>query len=327
MGSRFLLLWVLGLICLLPSKSGAGSLPWGELQADLKGAPSIADSGNPEDETECLLCHKPYIEKFSTTRHAQVLAASHPGKLGSACETCHGPLGRHLKNMLAEKKKSPNSVQSKPGFVFSFKNSPAASKNRVCLQCHESAERVLLWRGSLHDNLGISCDKCHVVSQRRSRQHLLASRDPKKVCFQCHRDKRSKMMRTSHMPLREGKMTCSSCHNPHGGNGPNLLNESSINLTCFTCHQEKRGPFVWEHMPVRENCANCHDPHGSNFRPLLKQKLPFLCQQCHMQVFHPGDLYDGRKLGGTSRLGGKSCINCHSQVHGSNHPAGAKFQR
>jgi hypothetical protein len=24
---------------------------------------------------------------------------------------------------------------------------------------------------------------------------------------------------------------------------------------------------------------------------------------------------------------GRSCQNCHSQVHGSNHPSGARFQR
>lgn len=237
------------------------------------------------------------------------------------------PAGKAPEDQTVRKKGCRRFKKIKPRFLFSFKRASPRQKNQVCLQCHETRERVMAWQGSSHEMTGLSCDRCHFISKQRSRKNLLRNKDPKKVCFQCHREKRSKMMRTSHMPIREGKIDCSSCHNPHGSDGPSLLNQSSVNLTCFTCHQEKRGPFIWEHIPVRENCSNCHDPHGSNFRPLLKHKLPFLCQQCHMQVFHPGDIYDKRKLGATSRLGGKSCINCHSNIHGSTHPSGDKFQR
>ncbi len=43
-----------------------------------------------------------------------------------------------------------------------------------------------------------------------------------------------------------------------------------MNETCYTCHADKRGPFLWEHQPVNEDCTNCHTPHGSNITPLLK---------------------------------------------------------
>ena len=89
------------------------------------------------------------------------------------------------------------------------------------------------------------------------------------------------------MPVREGKMTCTSCHNPHGTVTPALLKENSLNDTCFTCHAEKRGPFLWNHPPVLESCANCHDPHGSNHEHMLKLAKPRLCQQCHCGVRHP----------------------------------------
>jgi len=134
------------------------------------------------------------------------------------------------------------------------------------------------------------------------------------------------------MPLREGKMDCASCHNPHGGPGPSLLKTASVNETCYTCHAEKRGPLLWEHPPVRENCANCHEPHGSNYPNLLKMKVPYLCQSCHVGAGHPSNIYNASNLpGGTGstdqRLLGKGCLNCHSQVHGSNHPSGPRFQR
>ena len=98
------------------------------------------------------------------------------------------------------------------------------------------------------------------------------------TCSQCHKNKRAEIWRTSHMPVREGKMTCSSCHNPHGSFGESLLKEATVNDTCYKCHAEKRGPFLFEHAPVRESCTNCHDPHGSVNDFMLKISRPRLCQ-------------------------------------------------
>ena len=46
-------------------------------------------------------------------------------------------------------------------------------------------------------------------------------------------------------------MTCSDCHNAHGSAGPMLMVRDSVNETCYTCHMEKRGPFVRNHQPVQ----------------------------------------------------------------------------
>jgi DmsE family decaheme c-type cytochrome len=118
---------------------------------------------------------------------------------------------------------------------------------------------------------------------------------------------------------------------------------NTVNETCYTCHAEKRGPFLWEHSPVVDDCTNCHTPHGSSNTPLLKSRAPFLCQQCHSGD-HGKNIYSGGNLPGgnitsvngiqgvanqspPAQLNARSCMNCHSLVHGSNHPAGAKFQR
>ena len=121
-------------------------------------------------------------------------------------------------------------------------------------------------------------------------------------------------------------MTCSDCHNVHDGNNDFLLNADNINDNCYSCHAEKRGPFLWEHAPVTEECTLCHQPHGSNHPAMLTRRPPLLCQQCHSAAGHPGVAYTVDEIEDSSAnrfLLAKSCTNCHSQVHGTNHPSGA----
>jgi len=106
------------------------------------------------------------------------------------------------------------------------------------------------------------------------------------------------------------------------------------NELCYECHTEKRGPFLWEHAPVREDCTTCHDPHGSNHEKLLVAKNPYICQRCHLNTRHPGSLYDGSNVsvagdpfGASNRAVEHACKNCHQNVHGSNAPSGPYLGR
>ena len=40
------------------------------------------------------------------------------------------------------------------------------------------------------------------------------------TCGGCHAQQRNQQTRFSHMPLGQGKMECTSCHNPHGSTAP-----------------------------------------------------------------------------------------------------------
>jgi DmsE family decaheme c-type cytochrome len=150
----------------------------------------------------------------------------------------------------------------------------------------------------------------------------LKNRNEMETCFQCHQDHRAKTMRSAHMPLREARMTCSNCHNPHGTATEAMLKENSVNDNCYRCHAEKRGPFLFEHAPVRENCLSCHDPHGSNNEYMLKVSRPRLCFECH--GFGHGSLSSGARALETVA---RSCQNCHTAVHGSNSPSGPFLNR
>ena len=212
---------------------------------------------------------------------------------------------------------------SSPGGIVSFrKNDPSRrveQNNAICLTCHERGERTY-WNGSTHEVRGVACTECHTVMRPVSRKFALKTEIEMETCFQCHKDRRAQIFRSSHMPLREGKMTCSNCHNPHGSATEAMLKENSINDTCYKCHAEKRGPFLFEHAPVRENCLSCHDPHGSSTEYMLKVSRPRLCAECH-GMGH-GSLANGPK---TVETFGRACQNCHTNIHGSNSPSGALF--
>jgi DmsE family decaheme c-type cytochrome len=150
------------------------------------------------------------------------------------------------------------------------------------------------------------------------------------VCYECHQVQRNQALRAFAHPFFEGKMGCTGCHSPHGDTVALQFARQTINETCYDCHAEKRGPYLWEHAPVVEDCSVCHSPHGSNHPGMLTRRAPLLCQSCHSQTGHPSLVQDASGLasGNPSQfLLGQSCMNCHEQVHGSNHPSGSKLTR
>jgi predicted CXXCH cytochrome family protein len=94
---------------------------------------------------------------------------------------------------------------------------------------------------------------------------------------------------------------------------------------------EKRGPFINNHQPVSEDCSICHQPHGTTVSNLLKSRPPFLCQECHEGAQHPSNSAPGGlPIAGATGFGptgrgqwasvGRGCVNCHTNIHGSNNP-------
>lgn len=286
-------------------------------------ATALAGEGaNYVGEAECAACHALEKQHWSHTVHATALRHdSRAAGKGGACEACHGPGSAHVED--------PELATGIIRFTHGSAT-PINEMNGQCLGCHAGAER-LHWPGSSHERAELACSDCHNPMARFSDQGLLARPTISETCFTCHQEQRAQFRKRSHMPLPEGKMTCTDCHNPHGAVTEPLLKADTVNQVCYACHAEKRGPFLFEHAPVRESCLNCHTPHGSNHDKLLVTARPVLCQQCHSQLGHPNVLVNrGNLVAGPFAEGralGRSCQNCHAQIHGSNHPSGAKFHR
>ena len=278
-------------------------------------------------EKACISCHGQENEHFKDTLHAKAFRLN-PKNENEArvCESCHGPGAAHAK------RSTDKSLII--GFTKAW-GTPIEVQNGQCLGCHKGGNR-LHWPGSVHADNKVGCADCHNPMERVSAAGLLVRQSISETCYQCHSQQRAEFRKRSHMPVPEGTMSCVDCHNPHGSVSRPLLKADSVNDVCYTCHAEKRGPFLWEHAPVRESCLNCHNPHGSNHDKLLQVARPILCQQCHNPpIGHPGQFYRTQQTAGSALLGGaasqrvigRSCQNCNTQIHGSNHPAGARYQR
>jgi DmsE family decaheme c-type cytochrome len=275
--------------------------------------------------TDCQSCHdKAAGPAFQKTKHASS---------DQSCASCHTSVAEHMKGQMGGDKNAPTP---------SVKMLTARQINDTCLKCHEKGNQ-LSYDTSMHSRRNVACTSCHGIHEYNSVKAQLKTKMDADTCYTCHKSMRAKVQRTSHHPIREGKIGCSSCHNPHDGNRPKMLGADSVNELCYKCHTEKRGPFLFEHAPVREDCASCHDPHGSNHDRLMVKKLPTLCYGCHLTGSGHFGLSDkfGTEKGVpvaptgapsgyptiTGRWAEKSCKNCHINIHGSNSPQGAFFVR
>ena len=282
----------------------------------------------------CIACHDeqepfPTLEVFRTV-HGHPAVPGSPFEMqstagppaGLQCEACHGPIGQHGRPIL------PEGAMREPILNFGARgNAVPGLQNGMCLACHANYERAH-WTGSAHEEAELACADCHRIHAATDPVRTQAAQA--EVCTNCHRHVAADALKRSSHPMRENQLVCRDCHDPHGSTGEALTVDATTNDTCLRCHAELRGPFLWEHPPAVEDCTICHEPHGSNQPALLVRRAPQLCQGCHSSAGHRSIPQVAAQLppGPASEfLIAQACLNCHTEVHGSNHPSGGYLRR
>jgi DmsE family decaheme c-type cytochrome len=247
----------------------------------------------------CAGCHQEVVKGFADNPHTK-MALMH-GDNGVTCENCHGAGSEHVAG---------------GGDVTKIFNPAKAAPKDVdtkCLGCHAGAHPN--FDRSPHAKAGVSCISCHSIHAKGDREALLKAPQPT-LCFQCHSDAKPAFDMPFHHKVNEGLVKCSDCHDVHGTFGNNNIKSTADqNAICTKCHMDKRGPFVFEHMPVKaEGCLACHTPHGSqNARLLNMPNINVLCIQCHSSV--AADTVHGISNASSDLV---PCTSCHTYIHGSN---------
>ena len=284
----------------------------------------------------CLVCHEDMGKAFLKSRHGIIENDKGRGWKGQSCESCHGPGTKH--GEAAEAKFILNHVKASP-----------READASCLSCHKNQATHSGRISGSHAKVQVACVSCHSVHHAVNDSSLPLLRDfsekspaalarlpiaatrPAKItelCSSCHASAWAAFQRPNTHPVAQGAMSCVDCHNPHGTSRPFGLN-TTARITnsepgCFKCHSDKRGPFAFEHAPVRmEGCNACHENHGSaNPRILNRAEVRHVCLECHSNV--PATTNRSGTLGTVAtgfhdlRLPAyQNCTTCHTKVHGS----------
>lgn len=270
-------------------------------------ASQTKDSGYVGSET-CKGCHEDIYKVTERTPHHKM--GFQPGAAGKGvnCEACHGPGKAHVEG---------GGDKSK---IIVFENLSMAEANKRCLSCHTYGNEHANFTRSAHASNDIGCISCHSPHHAKTEKALLVEKQPQ-LCYQCHTEVKAEFSRPYRHRVNQGLVQCTDCHNEHGGFLPKQLRTSvAQDQVCFKCHAEKKGPFVYEHLPVEtEGCTSCHTPHGStNPRLLRVSQVNLLCLQCHTLAM--SNVPSQPPVGPAHNQAQKyqACTMCHAFIHGSN---------
>jgi DmsE family decaheme c-type cytochrome len=262
----------------------------------------------------CQTCHEDIFNAIQKSPHGVVETDKKRGWEGRTCESCHGPGSGHAESGSAEAIRNPARL-------------PAAEVDQTCLKCHRNQPTHAGRLQSSHARGQVACTSCHSV-HGQSPPGLVARKTAavNAQCAGCHAGAWSQFQKPYKHRVPEGGMSCVDCHNPHGSFRPGMTQAFAANEPgCFRCHGEKRGPFTFEHAPMRfEGCARCHEPHGSvNPRMLTRAQVRFVCLECHANL-------PAQSVGPKTAMGVvppafhdllsprfQNCTICHQKVHGS----------
>jgi len=277
------------------------------------GASAIAAAQTPAPAAEkaavaaCADCHD-QAKDFDRNPHARIPFQAGAARVSgdAVCASCHGDTKAHVES--SGEQPVERKLHGRTGAEF-------------CLTCHDRASDRVSWRNGVHGNSAtVNCLSCHVIHAAPSRPHLLV-KDSVALCESCHPGKAAGFADKPFAHRLKGGMDCASCHDPHGRANDNALRRTRAGeLPCLSCHAEKRGPFVFEHVSgVAGDCLSCHEPHGSsNPKQLKRAAVSQLCLECHSPI--TGDTLGSQPPSFHNlRLARyQNCTVCHTAIHGSN---------
>jgi len=186
----------------------------------------------------CLGCHDetyPFpTNQIFRTLHGQPNSGSpfavnnNPARfpVGLQCEACHGPAGKHSKQILEDNE------HRLPMINFGqHANAGADLQNSMCLSCHDDYRRHN-WFGSEHEVADISCTDCHRI--HHDQDPVQQQETQVDTCNICHTGVAADIVKRSAHPLRNNQLVCEDCHQVHGNTSEKLMSSATLNDTCYT---------------------------------------------------------------------------------------------
>ena len=199
------------------------------------------------------------------------------GWVNKACESCHGPAQKHTETVSADDIRNPAKLT-------------AVAADKVCMTCHLNQPTHVGRLESSHARYQVSCVGCHPVHANGPQG--MVTRSPLRRSTRSARPAMPTVGRyfqkPNHHKVPEGAMSCVDCHNPHGSNSKAMTQTFAANdRGCVGCHGDKRGPFTFEHAPVRfEGCNRLSRASrlGESGACRIRQEVRVVCLECHANL-------------------------------------------
>ena len=299
---------VVGIFVLLAPVARAQPLPKvSPLQAPSKSSdsPPSAPSSDYLGSETCKACHEDQYNSWEKSPHWKTTLDTKGGAAKQGCEACHGPGAAHVAGGGDVTK------------IFNFQKASAKEIDDHCMTCHAGGAQHMNAINSVHTKNDVSCIACHSPHHATQPEFLLVKAQPE-LCYGCHLAQKPQFEMPFHHRVNEKLVQCSDCHNPHGTvEAKQIRTSAAQDVVCYTGPADKRGPFVYEHEPIKvEGCQTCHTPHGSPNPHMLKtSNVNQLCLSCHTSSFANAP---GAPSFHNQAAQYQACTLCHVQIHGSN---------
>jgi predicted CXXCH cytochrome family protein len=247
-------------------------------------------------ELDCAGCHNTGLVIAKVGTGVDVKYA----ELNTGCEKCHGAGSDHLKN--------PKDAKA----IINPKKLSYERNLESCGMCHSRG--VSKPSGSFGYPWNDKDNKPYIVGEPLADYYQFkpAEWGGLQAHAKSHHQQWHDLLRSKHY---EAKVTCTSCHDPHGSTNPYLMvRQDKNNETCLNCHKKRfttpeeirkhtRHPYAPETIGT-SRCSSCHmvktassaeagDIHSHDFKiikPALslenfkkdpKTAAPNSCNGCH----------------------------------------------
>ena len=258
--------------------------------------------GTSPASTVCANCHD-QAKAFGANPHVRAKVSGE-----ALCAACHGDGTAH-----AEAGGDKTKIVLPQGRAGS----------QICLTCHDKPGKNRSYRDAIHaQGEAVNCLSCHSMHSPTPKAARLLKASPSDLCATCHTSEAASFRGKPYAHrIGRGGMECTSCHDPHTVVGGEVLKKTGPGYSaCVSCHAEKKGPYVFEHVPAdAATCASCHEPHGaSNPRRLTRATVAQLCLECHSPI-NPATMgSQPPSFHNISLPRYRNCTTCHTAIHGSN---------
>lgn len=264
----------------------------------------------------CLTVSLATFAKSTVSESAHNLSITGPGQVKSqtedqVCVFCHTPhrpgVGPGLWN-----RRTPKVEASYQSSTLEAEPATSSRTSQLCLSCHDGTIALGEMLNAPRGNKNVDLRDIY-IGGRNSFGVSLKSHHPVDIIYDQTLQAKNPTLanpNTVDLPMTNGKLECSTCHDPHSSGIPPFLNKPSRNgELCTTCHNLQginwdwqlsshasseatpragANPWSdrkaeWRGETVAENaCENCHATHNAPISArLIKNIEEQTCFQCH----------------------------------------------